>query len=166
MKEFVEDLWSDITVLFSVGRERIERLWIYGKYIWNIGEWDHSWHTGLWKLGLERLYEIQDDHPYTTFKHRDKRKMRTAINLLDRISKDYTFDNGGHMDYFWKKWGKPYFKCIPHIVDKNNEKLNPKQLAQKNKERIRVWENEKYRTTQDLELLGKILKTDLNKWST
>lgn len=149
---------------FTIQKERIERLWVYGKYVWKLGEWDHSWHTGLWKLSLERLYKIMDEG-HAIFPEKEKRKMKTVIKLLERLSDSDLYHDDPHYIYYRKKWGEPDFDFSGnYFKDRNEEKLTNKQKEQKHKDFKRVMKHINYQRRQDIELFGRILKTDLYKW--
>src|SRR5579863_10220479 len=81
----IYNLYIDLIV---VPYERIKRICAYIPVLWSVAEWDHSWHTRLLAHSLKRLYDIMDNGHHV-FSEKKKRRMKTAIHILERISSDW-----------------------------------------------------------------------------
>lgn len=113
------DPYHKVMSFFNIQRERINRLYVYGKHIWRIGEWDYNWHLELQLISLKRLYDIMVNGNGVFSKVR-RRKMRTAIALLERLNDPWEHYHEPADKAFCKKW---------NFTDKGRLLTHPDDIA-------------------------------------
>lgn len=173
---YLSDLFNPIQkviTFYNIQKERINRLWHYGKYIWGIGEWDWNWHLGLQLLSLKRLYTIMENGS-SVFSKTRKRKMRTAIALLERMNDPWESYHVPADEAFTKKWGfVDDYKLFTHPTQPQRfytsrhafrDSLKGFQQKQFDKEYKEVLFIEDKMFAQDMELFCKIWKRNLRSW--
>lgn len=127
---YLSDLFEPIQrciSFYNIQKERINRLYAYGKHIWTIGEFDHSWHLQLQLLSLKRLHRIMRGGNHVWSKTAD-RKMVTCIQLLERMTSPWESYHEPADEAFRKRWNfQDKFELLDHPEDIANPRPNLKR---------------------------------------
>lgn len=184
MAFYLSDLYNPISKVESfiaIQKERITRLYAYGKYLWAYGEWDSSYSLGLLELNLRRLQRICRNGSSKVPRSRDRR-MSIAIECLKRMQDPFDHYTLPAMTAFDKRWNfTDDFEFLDHPDDatdpipmgkrvyttrsKFRDSLPEKVKARYDKEyREQVLEIENKMWKRDMELFCKILQKDVRTW--
>lgn len=158
---------------FRIQRERINRLYAYGKHIWTIGEFDYNWHMELQLLSLKRLNHIMRNGNHVYNKVAD-RKMKTCIHLLERMTTPWESYHEPADDAFQKKWGfADTFSLFTHPTEPSRfytsrhafrDSLPPDKQVLFDKEYSEVLHIEDKMFKQDMQLFCKLWSKHVQKW--
>ena len=167
------DPYWKVVSFFRIQQERIERLYAYGKHIWSIGEFDYNWHMELQKLSLQRLNHIMR-HGNSVFNKTADRKMKTCINLLERMTTPWESYHEPYDEAFCKRWNfVDEVKLLTHPTNPGQfytsrhafrDSLSPEQQVQFDKEYKEVLFIEDKMFAQDMQLFCKLWSKHVRKW--
>lgn len=169
---YMADMFSliwDVATSISVFTSNIKRLMEYAPLVWKHRNWDHGFILRFNKKLYEDLYIGAITNGRHVVNKSMKRKLRTVINLLDRLEKDEYGDK--LFDQLEKKYGKSKIdwikvddKPLYKMVNKRDEALTEEAKKQYKKDIKAIMKHEQYLRKQDLELLGKYITHYSDTW--
>ncbi len=167
------DPYWKVAQFFTIQKERINRLYAYGKHIWTVGEFDWQWHMELQLLSLKRLHKILQDGN-AVYNKQAQRKMKTAITLLERMTNAWEVYHEPADAAFQKKWNfTDDYKLLDHPTLRSGfytsrhmfrDSLDDMKKKIYDKEYKALLEVEDKMFKQDMELFCKIWGRHIQKW--
>lgn len=155
----VFNIYYSITNFFS----RVKRLIEYIPIIWNSKDWDYSYQLNIFKYGLKRLDTCMKNGHGVYNKSR-QRKLKTAINLLERMENEWESYEEAHWDYIqakYKKYEDPK-AWLPALTIRDRMPAEVKeQYSKELKEKI---DHKEILFKQDCDLFCKIMKKYMRSW--
>lgn len=144
--------------------------------IWRHEDWDSAYTLEFMSYLFKRLYTAiyVEGHHVELPSH--KRRLKTAVELLKRMSNRESVYTEAHEAYLEKKFGPAKYSFITSpvtansritgctMVDDREQRLDPSErlLYNKMKKHIHTLEDSMFK--QDMELFCKILKKDVRNW--
>lgn len=169
MLDKIDEFENTINRFFRNIRTGIKNIVRWFPIIWTDRQWDFVYFLKIIKFKLEqmiRFYETEA-HQIKAEKHVDK--MKTCINIIDRIIDDNYHDVV--FKNYYEKWGQPEIKFIKDEgINRNRvEVIHSKVITAQDKikslgEYRKLIDKEEYMVKQDIALLFRIFTKHLRSW--
>ena len=181
LSDLLDPIYNLHTKLWVVPKERVKRIYAYAKAVWEIGEWDWSWHMRLMSFSLKRLHKCMKNGS-SVFSKTKERKMLTAIALLDRMVDPWESYHEPASKAFEKRWSmeqvgfelldhpedianpRPHLKRWYTSRDRFRDNLPPDKRKQYDKEYKELLNIEDKMFKKDMELFCKIFSRHVQSW--
>lgn len=144
-------------------------------YVWRHEDWDWAYTVEFMQYLFKRLYDGVYTNGHHVERPKDRRRLKTVVELLKRMSDSHTAYQEKHYAYLEAKFGPidygfekvsdgPNGRTYTTLVDKRAKALNPSDRALYEKMKSNVYKLEDQLFKQDMELFCKIMKKDIRKW--
>ena len=137
--------------------------------IWNDEDWDHYYLYIILQYKLKRMEGFfNSDRAMASRGVEEAKKMKTCINLLDRLIKD-EYDENAFKEYY-KKWGRSKFEWIPiddeyTTLEITNKKVKTEEdKKQETKDFLKAGDHERKMKKQDVDYLFKYIGKHIESW--
>ena len=163
MKEKIKDFFRNIRI-------GIPNLIKWASVIWNDRDWDQHFLYVILQFKLKQMEKLQREYGHCVNSNDYADQMRVCILLLERIIKGDYLSNA--LKPHEEKWGESYldFEKIPDRPGLNaaawtvEKAITPKQIIQENKERMRLYNHVDNLEQQDLDMLFKNMRKQIQGW--
>jgi hypothetical protein len=169
MLDKIDEFENTINRFFRNIRTGIKNIVRWFPIIWTDRQWDFVYFLKIIKFKLEqmiRFYETEA-HQIKAEKHVDK--MKTCINIIDRIIDDNYHDVV--FKNYYEKWGQTEIKFIKDEGTNRNrvEVIHSKVITQQDRiksldEYRKLTDKEEYMVKQDISLLFRLFTKHLRSW--
>jgi hypothetical protein len=142
----------------------------YFPIIWKDRDWDHYYLYRLLRYKLERMEKLQREHGHHVDHIKTADEIKVCKLLLDRLIKDDYLMNV--MEPHDKKWGESEWNFTPcednpefselHFTHPNAN--TEEEIELEKKERIRLYKHSNNLRSQDLDMLFKLLRKQVEGW--
>ena len=147
----------------------IENLIVWFPIIWSDRNWDQVYLYIILQHKLDQMQKYFRKYGHHVGAERDARKMEICSMVLERLITDVYHDQA--FKKYDEKWGEAHFSTF-ETDDPNLSRLvitheNVHTEEDKIKETAdfkRAWEHHDYLNKQDLDLLFKILRKQIESW--
>lgn len=148
----------------------IKNLIVWFPVIWKDRDWDQQFLYVILHFKLKRMENLHRKYGHLVNSEKYANQIKLAVSLLDRIIKDDYLENV--MIPHEKKWGESDFVFTPLKDNKNLssltikvEKANtPEEKAKEHKERMTLYEHSDNLKKQDLDMLFKHIRKNVEGW--
>ena len=169
--EYFDDKQEDIARFFRTIKYGIENLISWIPIIWQDRDWDQWFLYKVLQHKLKQMVRLQRKYGNSVNAHIYADQMQLCVNLLERLINDEYLENA--LKPHEKKWGESKMIWEP-LPDNDNlcqlkrfhvdKAITPEQIKQEDKERMRIYKHSDMLREQDLDMLFKLMRKNIEGW--
>lgn len=169
--EFFDDKQEEISQFFRNIKYGIQNLIIWFPIIWQDRDWDQWFIYKTLQFKLKQTEKLQREYGNSIQSENIADKIKLCINLLDRLINDE------YLEYCLKphekKWGRskliwtplPDNEAMCTLTRIHTEKaITPEEIKLEDKERMKLYKHSDMLREQDLDMLFKFMRKNIEGW--
>lgn len=166
-------VWENITYFFRRKYEQVRNIIRWIPILWKQYDFDYMYSVDVFKFQLENLHKrLSNEAAVTESSDRVARKLRTAIDLMDKVYKDeYSFEYYDHLETLFGKGvndvefipveGKPE---VSRLVYKYELDKNPKDALRIQKVKDELFKRSQEKQERAHKLLWVYIEHHIRTW--